>query len=82
MARPCASARCSAPWGAGQAFELEASAHCYRATAAAVRSLPLPLPILSPPLLLLQAAFCGGMVSELSQSCVHYTTAWARVLRV
>eukprot|EP00962_Isochrysis_galbana_P058855 scaffold32197_cov107-Isochrysis_galbana.AAC.1 len=31
----------------------------------AVRSLPLPFPILSPPLLLLQAAFCGGMVSEL-----------------
>jgi len=31
----------------------------------AVRSLPLPLPSLSPSLLLFQAAFCGGMVSEL-----------------
>eukprot|EP00962_Isochrysis_galbana_P029215 scaffold9330_cov117-Isochrysis_galbana.AAC.10 len=31
----------------------------------AVRSLPLPFPILPPSLLLLQAAFCGGMDSEL-----------------
>eukprot|EP00962_Isochrysis_galbana_P022380 scaffold6704_cov137-Isochrysis_galbana.AAC.2 len=31
----------------------------------AVPSLPLPLPIHSPPLLLIQAVFCGGMVSEL-----------------
>eukprot|EP00962_Isochrysis_galbana_P024236 scaffold7412_cov123-Isochrysis_galbana.AAC.14 len=31
----------------------------------AVRLLPLPIPILSTSILILQAAFCGGMVSEL-----------------
>eukprot|EP00962_Isochrysis_galbana_P029694 scaffold9547_cov102-Isochrysis_galbana.AAC.3 len=38
----------------------------------ALRSLPLPLPLLSPSLFLLQAAFCGGMVVLVRAACVHY----------